>query len=61
MERVDTFEIPVGAGPHDLAPAVDGGVWFTVQDDGYPRHLDSASGRTTPGCRWVCRVPAGTG
>jgi virginiamycin B lyase len=52
--RVDTFEVPVGAGPHDVAPAVDGGVWFTAQHDGYLGHLNLASGRTT-------RVPLGAG
>jgi streptogramin lyase len=27
-------EVPVGSGPHDVAPAVDGGVWYTAQRSG---------------------------
>jgi hypothetical protein len=35
VPRLETFELPGGAGPHDVAPAVDGGVWFTAQRAGY--------------------------
>jgi len=52
--RVETFALPAGARPHDVAPATDGGVWFTAQAAGYLGHLDPASGR-------VLRVPLGPG
>jgi virginiamycin B lyase len=32
-------------GIHDIAPASDGGVWFTAQASGHLGHLDPASGR----------------
>jgi len=39
-------EYPVKAGshPHDVAPAVDGGVWYTGQGNGTLGHLDPATG-----------------
>lgn len=39
-------EFPVAAGtrPHDVAPALDGGVWFTAQRTGELGWLDPASG-----------------
>ncbi|HEU5474301.1 MAG TPA: hypothetical protein VFV67_26940 [Actinophytocola sp.] len=52
--RLEAFELPAGAGPHDVAPAVDGGVWFTAQRGGYLGHLDPAS-------RTVTQVPLGQG
>jgi virginiamycin B lyase len=52
--RLETFPVPAGSGPHDVAPANDGGVWFTAQRAGYLGHLDPASGRVT-------RVPLGSG
>jgi len=52
--RVALFEVPAGAGPHDVAPARDGGVWFTAQSAGYLGHLDVGSGQ-------VSRVPLGAG
>jgi len=44
-----TFELveyPVtpGSGPHDVAPAVDGGVWYSGQRNGTLGHLDPATG-----------------
>src|SRR5207253_843165 len=35
---------PPGAHPHDVAPAVDGGVWFTAQAAGYLGWLDPTTG-----------------
>ncbi|MGH7417673.1 MAG: virginiamycin B lyase family protein, partial [Candidatus Rokuibacteriota bacterium] len=32
--------------PHDVAPARDGGVWYTAQGTGELGHLDPATGRT---------------
>jgi virginiamycin B lyase len=30
-----TYEVPEGSRPHDVAPANDGGVWFTGQRAGF--------------------------
>jgi len=43
-----------GAGPHDVAPARDGTVWFTAQAAGELGRLDPRTGRTR-------RVPLGPG
>ncbi|MFB4277577.1 hypothetical protein ACBJ59_19965 [Nonomuraea sp. MTCD27] len=51
---VERFDVPQGAGPHDVAPAQDGGVWFTAQNAGYLGLLD-------PGTREVTKVPLGDG
>src|SRR3990172_11656214 len=40
------FPIPAGSGPHDVAPARDGGVWYTAQRSGELGYLDPATGRT---------------
>jgi len=52
--RLETFPVPAGGRPHDVAPAADGGVWFTAQGAGYLGHLDPATGR-------VSQVPLGSG
>jgi virginiamycin B lyase len=52
--RAQVFDLPAGAGPHDVAPAADGGVWFTAQSAGYLGHLDA-------GTRRVTQVPLGSG
>jgi virginiamycin B lyase len=52
--RLETYDVPSGARPHDVAPALDGGVWFTAQGAGYLGHLDPASGAVT-------EVPLGNG
>jgi virginiamycin B lyase len=41
---VATFPLPAGSGPHDVAPAADGGVWYTAQDSGKLGWLDPATG-----------------
>src|SRR5258708_32002021 len=41
---VQEYAVPAGAHPHDVAPAVDGGVWFTAQAAGYLGWLDGATG-----------------
>ncbi|MCB0230651.1 MAG: lyase, partial [Anaerolineae bacterium] len=28
------YPVPSGAHPHDVAPALDGGVWYTAQQQG---------------------------
>ena len=38
------YPVPAGSHPHDVAPAVDGGVWYTGQRNGTLGHLDPASG-----------------
>ncbi len=41
---VTEFAVPAATRPHDVAPAADGGVWFTAQGSGQLGHLDPASG-----------------
>ena len=48
------FDVPAGSHPHDVAPAADGGVWYTGQHVGTLGHLDPATGR-------VREVPLGSG
>jgi virginiamycin B lyase len=51
---IHTYPVPDGAHPHDVAPAPDGGVWYTGQGDGTLGHLDVESGAVTT-------VPLGPG
>ncbi len=46
--------MPSGTHPHDVAPANDGGVWFTGQQAGYLGHLD-------PATRTVTQIKFGSG
>jgi virginiamycin B lyase len=39
------YALPDGMGPHDVAPAPDGGVWFTAQPKGMLGRLDPATGK----------------
>src|SRR5258708_32613712 len=48
------YPLPAGMGPHDVAPAPDGGVWFTAQPQGALGRLDPATGK-------VETVPLGEG
>jgi virginiamycin B lyase len=41
---VQEYSVPSGSRPHDVAPAVDGGVWFTAQGAGYLGWLDPSTG-----------------
>jgi virginiamycin B lyase len=43
---LEIVEYPVtgGSRPHDVAPAADGGVWYTGQANGTLGHLDPATG-----------------
>ncbi|HEX9634310.1 MAG TPA: lyase [Candidatus Limnocylindria bacterium] len=41
---VQTYPVPAGSGPHDVAPAADGGVWYTAQASGELGWLDPATG-----------------
>lgn len=40
------YPVPPGSRPHDVAPARDGGVWYTAQGSGELGHLDPETGRT---------------
>ncbi len=40
------YKVPPGSRPHDVAPAVDGGVWYTAQGSGELGWLDPRSGET---------------
>ena len=43
---IDAFPVPVGSRPHDVAPAADGGVWYTAQGAGALGWLDPETGLT---------------
>jgi virginiamycin B lyase len=40
------YPVPRGSGPHDVAPAPDGAVWYTAQRSGELGRLDPATGET---------------
>ena len=44
--RVREYPLPSGSGPHDVAPAADGTVWYTAQAAGKLGRLDPATGKT---------------
>jgi virginiamycin B lyase len=48
------YALAPGSGPHDVAPAPDGSVWYTAQAAGELGRLDPATGETE-------RVPLGEG
>ncbi|MGH8924330.1 MAG: virginiamycin B lyase family protein [Acidimicrobiia bacterium] len=43
---LDAYPVPAGSRPHDVAPAVDGGIWYTAQRRGALGWLDPESGET---------------
>jgi virginiamycin B lyase len=43
---METFPVPAGGRPHDVAPAVDGGVWYTAQRTGHLGWLNPETGET---------------
>ena len=45
--RVKEYAVPAGSGPHDVAPAADGTVWYTAQAAGKLGRLDPGSGNVT--------------
>src|SRR5689334_9958820 len=53
IRRTD-FSLPSGSGPHDVAPAPDGGVWYTAQRKGVLGRLDPQTGT-------VDEIPLGRG
>ncbi|MFC4529076.1 virginiamycin B lyase family protein [Dyella halodurans] len=50
----ESFAVPAGSGPHDVAPAADGTVWYTAQARGAVGRLDPRRGKAD----WV---PLGNG
>lgn len=43
---IEEFPVPSGSRPHDVAPAVDGGIWYTAQGSGELGWLDPETGET---------------
>jgi virginiamycin B lyase len=43
---IKEYPVPEGAHPHDVAPAADGGVWYTAQHQGALGYLDPKTGKT---------------
>jgi virginiamycin B lyase len=43
---VKEFDVPSGAHPHDVAPAPDGTVWYTAQNQAALGRLDPKTGKT---------------
>lgn len=52
--RIESFAVPAGAHPHDVAPAPDGTVWYTAQHQGALGRLDPETGATE-------QIPLGEG
>jgi virginiamycin B lyase len=44
--EIQEYPVPRGSAPHDVAPAADGGVWYTAQRTGELGWLDPDSGET---------------
>jgi len=51
---VETFPVPAGEHPHDVAPAIDGRIWYTAQHTGALGLLDPETGS-------IESIPLGTG
>jgi virginiamycin B lyase len=45
--RVREYQVPAGSGPHDVAPARDGTVWYTAQAAGKLGRLNPRDGKVT--------------
>lgn len=43
---IQEYPVPAGSRPHDVAPAPDGGIWYTAQRLGELGWLDPATGET---------------
>src|SRR5690349_5435101 len=53
-QTVQYYPLPEGAGPHDVAPAPDGTIWYTAQGAGALGRLDPKSGKAE-------QIPLGDG
>src|SRR5215213_11796764 len=51
---VESFPVPAGEHPHDVAPAIDGRIWYTAQHTGALGLLDPETGS-------IESIPLGTG
>lgn len=51
---IQEYDVPAGSRPHDVAPAPDGGVWYTAQRAGALGWLDPTTGQTQ-------QIPLGPG
>ena len=45
--EIVAYPVPAGSRPHDVAPAADGGVWYTAQGSGELGWLDPITGETS--------------
>ncbi len=52
--QLEEYPVPGGSHPHDVAPAADGGIWYTAQASGELGWLDPESGETR-------HIPLGAG
>jgi virginiamycin B lyase len=52
--ELSVYDVPAGSQPHDVAPAADGGVWYTAQATGRLGWLNPSTGETR-------EVPLGAG
>src|ERR687886_743619 len=46
QSAVQEYAVPPGSRPHDVAPAADGGVWYTAQARGALGWLNPSTGET---------------
>ena len=54
VTQIEEYPVPAGSGPHDVAPAPDGTVWYTAQNIGVLGRLDPVSGD-------IDEIPLGNG
>ena len=52
--ELQAYAVPAGSRPHDVAPAADGGIWYTGQGNGTLGWLNPETGE-------VVEIPLGTG
>jgi len=52
--EIQEYPVPAGSHPHDVAPAPDGMVWYTAQQQGALGRLDPSTGETH-------HIPLGSG
>ena len=54
VTEIREYPVPAGSHPHDVAPALDGTVWYTAQNSGAVGRLNPISGETR-------HIPLGSG